>query len=82
MGRHTKLTASQHAEIRATVAEREFLTKRVNELQREIRQTKRCIAKLQRTQLAYRYGVNPRTIERVLSGDPYGSIKPEPTISA
>lgn len=67
MGRQTKLTASQHEEIRAAIKEREFLANRVKELRQQIRQTKHRIAGLSNKQLGHRYGVNPRTIERVQS---------------
>jgi ribosomal protein S25 len=70
MGRQTKLTASQHEEIRAAVTQREFLRKRIEADKLRIR-------RLSRKALAARYDVNIRTIDRVLSGDPYGSIKPE-----
>lgn len=81
MGRQTKLTASQHEEIRAAAAEREYLIERVRQLQREIHQAKHRIDRLTLKQLSHRYGVNRRTIERVLSGEPYGSVKPEPASS-
>jgi hypothetical protein len=81
MGRQTKLTASQHDEIRAAVREREFLVKHIAELKQKITQTKHRIDRLTIKQLGHRYGVNPRTIERVLSGEPYGSVKPEPASS-
>jgi ribosomal protein S25 len=71
MGRQTKLTASQHEEIRAAFRERQLLLDRAKaDRQRARRITMKGLAR--------RYGVNPRTIGRVMSGEPYGSVKPEP----
>lgn len=81
MGRQTKLTASQHEEIRAVRTERERLLQHIEDLERQIARTRLQADRLTKKRLAIRYNVNPHTIERVLSGEPYGSVKPEPATS-
>lgn len=81
MGRQTKLTTSQHEEIRAAVAEREELLEGARRWHQAAKRAKQRADRLSRKALSHRYGVNPRTIDRVLSGEPYGSVKPEPESS-
>ena len=64
MGRRTKLTAAQHAEIRDALRERSFLRKRIEQDRERLRQ-------LRSSALADRYGVCDGTIKRILFGDPY-----------
>jgi hypothetical protein len=81
MGRQTKLTASQHAAIRAAAKEREELLEGARRFQQAAKRLKQRADRLSRKALIHRYGVHPRTIDRVLSGEPYGSVKPEPASS-
>jgi ribosome-binding protein aMBF1 (putative translation factor) len=78
MGRQTKLTASQHAEIRAAAKEREELLDGARRFRQAAKRAQQRADRLSRKALSHRYGVNPRTIDRVLRGEPYGSVKPEP----
>lgn len=77
MGRQTKLTASQHAAIRAAAAEREELLEGARRFREAAKRAKQRADRLSRKALSHKYGVNPRTIDRALSGEPYGSVKPE-----
>jgi len=71
VGRRTKLTASQHEEIRATVKERCFLARRIV-------LDKLRIKELSQVQLAKRYGVGEYVIRRILGHGYYVNVRPEP----
>jgi hypothetical protein len=77
----TKLTATQHEEVRAAGKEREFLINRIVENEKQIRKDKRRLTWLTKKQLGLRYGVSPGTISRVLSGEPYRYIKDEQNVA-